>query len=1041
MEGPDKQNKSGSSSFARTCLVNNKVCFMSYNSRGFSESQRNVVNMLSSRSIVGDKIPIICNQENFILKGNSYKILQALPNSHVIIKPAVKGDMNTGRPKGGLFIAVPDNIKSLVNDVSPDHWRLQAVTISSPSSTTLLINSYFPTDSQLDNINDNLEELLEVIDIIKNLIDTHPCRAVVWAGDLNADFARNTAHVRLVRESMQDINVNSAWEQFPVDFTCSSEVGAVTRTSVLDHLCFSEGLATGLSDAGVIHLVENRSDHEPVYAVFDTIEVKEDVAKPATRESRPSWKKASDVDKSKYRNMLEQKLNMIDIPLTITSCRDVQCRNENHKEEADMLMEQVLFTVQEVAEKCLPCPNEAKEKVKTMPGWNESVKPFRETAFFWHKVWQSAGRPLNTELHRIMKKTRNVFHMQARKCRKAEEKIRKNKLLDACINGDSDLFKEIKEMRKTKKVVANTIDGVSKNIPEHFKNIYSELFNSVDDVENMAKLSELIENKVAPENIKDIEKVTPRIVKEAADKLKPGKSDSVFSFSSDCIKVDSERLSVLLSAVFQSFLVHGHITKFLLLATLVPIIKDKLGSINTSKNYRSIAISSVILKIIDWIIIILFGASLGLNDLQFAYQPGVSGNMCTWAILETVDYFIRHGSEVFACTMDMTKAFDVCMHSLMFHKMIKGNGTKKGLSVVFVRLLVFIYTEQFANVRWNCDISSLFTMKNGVRQGAILSAIAYCFYVEDLFQVLKKKRSGCWINGIFLGLFGYSDDNFALAPSISALREMMKTIYEYAQEHNLKFSTHPDPRKCKTKVMAFLKKPRPLPVIVLGQVPLPWVDQCKHLGNNIKNVIDGCQEDMRIKRAQYISKNIEINQEFHFSAASTRLKVNQIWNTHFSGSPLLNLFIPGAERFVGSYNKSMKCMMNLPIESHRFLLEPLSGEKPLMVILISRFLSFMDQIDKSEKTAIKMLKREAMKDVRSITGNNFRRIMLLMGEDSFKNVNKYNVDKINYYKVKMEDMWKVKIATEAMDVRDGNGEIATFKKEEIEAMLQFACVS
>ena len=134
-------------------------------------------------------------------------------------------------------------------------------------------------------------------------------------------------------------------------------------------------------------------------------------------------------------------------------------------------------------------------------------------------------------------------------------------------------------------------------------------------------------------------------------------------------------------------------------------------------------------------------------------------------------------------------------------------------------------------------------------------------------------------------------------------------------------------------------------------------------------------------------------------------------------------------------------MMNLPIESHRFLLEPLSGEKPLMVILISRFLSFMDQIDKSEKTAIKMLKREAMKDVRSITGNNFRRIMLLMGEDSFMNVNKYNVNKINYYKVKIEDMWKVKIATEAMDVRDGNGEIATFKKEEIEAMLQFACVS
>ena len=125
-------------------------------------------------------------------------------------------------------------------------------------------------------------------------------------------------------------------------------------------------------------------------------------------------------------------------------------------------------------------------------------------------------------------------------------------------------------------------------------------------------------------DLDDIEKVTPDVVKQAAEKLKPGKSDPVYSFSSDCIKVDSDRLAELLSMIFQSYLIHGHVTRFLLLATLVPIIKDKLGSINSSKNYRSIAISSLILKLIDWIIIILFGKSFGLNDLQFAYQPGVS---------------------------------------------------------------------------------------------------------------------------------------------------------------------------------------------------------------------------------------------------------------------------------------------------------------------------------------------------------------------------------------------------------------------------------
>ena len=101
---------------------------------------------------------------------------------------------------------------------------------------------------------------------------------------------------------------------------------------------------------------------------------------------------------------------------------------------------------------------------------------------------------------------------------------------------------------------------------------------------------------------------------------------------------------------------------------------------------------------------------------------------------------------------------------------------------------------------------------------------------------------------------------------------------------------------------------------------------------------------MKVKRAKYISKNIEINQEFYFAASATRVKVNNIWNTHFSGSPLWNLFSPGTDRIIGSYNRSIKCMMKLPLATHRYLLEPLSGEKPAMVILADLFLSFMVKI-------------------------------------------------------------------------------------------------
>ena len=44
----------------------------------------------------------------------------------------------------------------------------------------------------------------------------------------------------------------------------------------------------------------------------------------------------------------------------------------------------------------------------------------------------------------------------------------------------------------------------------------------------------------------------------------------------------------------------------------------------------------------------------------------------------------------------MAKAFDLPLHSVMFRKMLDVN-----LSVIFVRLLILIYVNQVANVRWN----------------------------------------------------------------------------------------------------------------------------------------------------------------------------------------------------------------------------------------------------------------------------------------------------------------------------------------------------
>ena len=95
----------------------NSICIYSYNSRGFAQEKQDLCNILMKNS--GSSYSILCNQENFLLQGNSYKINQCLKDAHVIFKSAIKNSHDNGRPKNGMFIAVPLEMKEYVLDVSP----------------------------------------------------------------------------------------------------------------------------------------------------------------------------------------------------------------------------------------------------------------------------------------------------------------------------------------------------------------------------------------------------------------------------------------------------------------------------------------------------------------------------------------------------------------------------------------------------------------------------------------------------------------------------------------------------------------------------------------------------------------------------------------------------------------------------------------------------------------------------------------------------------------------------------------------------------
>ena len=386
-----------------------------------------------------------------------------------------------------------------------------------------------------------------------------------------------------------------------------------------------------------------------------------------------------------------------------------------------------------------------------------------------------------------------------------------------------------------------------------------------------------------------------------------------------------------------------NVSNILLVATIIPLIKDKLGDVESSENYRSIALSSVILKIIDWIMIILFGKKLGLDELQFSYQKNCSTTMCTWLVVESISYFTRNETDVYTCFMDMKKAFDLVKHSLLFQKLVDRN-----IPPIFLRLLLYMYMHQTAKVKWNGTLSNAFSILNGVKQGAVLSAILFCVYIDDLIKELRRNRDGCWINNRYVGIIVYADDIVLLSPSLDSLQNMVNTCSKYASKFHLIFSTHEDPQKSKTKCMAFSRKTKKLRKIDLNGKALPWVIKVKHLGSTIKNNINcNMSQDLLEKRAAYIARNNELNQEFHYADPSVKIWLNNVYNSSFYGAPLWDIFDRNFEKLEKSWNVSQRVMLSLPKTTHRYFIEPLS-ETPHIIKSIQKAISWLLRENKNE---------------------------------------------------------------------------------------------
>ena len=323
--------------------------------------------------------------------------------------------------------------------------------------------------------------------------------------------------------------------------------------------------------------------------------------------------------------------------------------------------------------------------------------------------------------------------------------------------------------------VATKVDGHTDpdSIADHFKDIYQGLYNRTGSKEPLENLLVEVNATIEDSDIVDVRKVTPELIQQIIkDKIKPGKSDPEHDITTDNLRNAPFSLYEHLANFFRGILVHGSVNHSLLICAIILLIKDKRGATDDSGNYRGIALSSILFKVFDWVVLILFDKELKNDDNQFGYQTESSANMCTWTVIETINYFVNRGSTVYACLLDYRKAFDFCNHVIMFRNLLDRKVNK-----VFIRLMIVMYLHQSCFIKWQQTRSLSFSVTNGTRQGGVFSPRGgFATYLDPLLTSLRSSGLGCRIAGHWLGALALADDVILMSPSVQGLQKLV-SIY------------------------------------------------------------------------------------------------------------------------------------------------------------------------------------------------------------------------------------------------------------------------
>ena len=933
------------------------MSIISYNWLGYNDVKSYYINTLLK------ECDVLFLQEHWVLHGSLHKLYNISSEFNVYAKSGMKEhELLIGRPYGGCAIFVNKTMKCASKMIDTDNVRVCAVLSDFHDYVILFISVYMPGD-----LSCNIDEYNDVLSTILALQSQHTPQFIICGGDWNTDLSRlpskhTTSLSRFCTvENLTCVNSTDG----SVKFTYVSDMNGARST--IDHFIIANYLSNFVNKLCVRDDIENQSDHLPI-CISITLPVQQIHFNDARKFiSKPKWFVANEDMLNRYRLELDNVLSKVQIPTIVLQCKQTLCNQ--HNLHVHLFHDHIIHTCIVAAERVIPFTKPHVKRKNGKAGWNDHVSADFHNALHWHSIYLNAGSPQSGFIFEMRKQARSVYHKQINFISKQGKKLQKEKIATAFIENKSrDFWSEISKIRRKTQRNTCIVDGYSNDydISLCFSRHYHDLYNSVEfDSDEWTKLY----NTVCEEINVDCEDSYNHTIHvddviRSIKCLKSGKSDGFDGLTSDYIINGSPLLFKYISCLFTCMLSHCYIPTSFSVSTMIPIPKGSNKDLTDVKNYRGIALSSLLSKVFGYCIIYNHASVFESDELQFAYKKNCSTVQCVSMVTEVINYYVNNGSTVYMSMLDVSKAFDRVNLLILFRKLYD-----RGLCPSYLRFLMILYREQTMRIRWNGTLSDIFTVSNGVKQGGVLSPLLFSMYLDDLLIQLRQLGMGCHINGLYTGAFIYADDITLIAPSRTSMTMMLKQCEKYAEMHAILFNPS------KTKYMVFKQS-----LDIVHHVPLYFmntcielVHECDLLGISLSSdnihILDNNITDAVSK---FNRKSNELLSDFKIVSCSIKSTLFSTFCLDAYGSSLWCYSSKSVESFYVAWRKVVRRIWRLPNKTHCILLPSINNTLPIDVTLEKRCIKFIWSCINSENTVVAEIAKFAMRLPRSIMGDNYR---------------------------------------------------------------------